>query len=139
MPRRQASWALYNVGEEQFERALRSAARHMGDQLEPTDAGRPGHPAYRLADLGMLLRVSPFPMLRNATVILERLDGRPIAPAEAAPFIAALKRRLDSTATLPGTMAACLLLIGTVMLSAPLLMMARHMDDIVQVVRGLFA
>ena len=140
MPRRQSSWVIYNVGPWQFERALTRALDRLGHTLlarpaEPTDPG----PVFDVPGLALRIRLSPFPLLHNVTCRFERIDGNAIEPRIVAPLMAELRRQLHRTNTMPSASAACFLLIGTAMLSVPLLMMARHMDQIVRVVRSLFA
>ncbi|MCG3181053.1 MAG: hypothetical protein BIFFINMI_03421 [Phycisphaerae bacterium] len=139
MPRRQTSWVVYNVGERQFSRALVRALERLGLASEPMPADPPGHPVLHVPALGLRVRLSPFPLLRNVTCRFERTDGQPIEPADLASLLAGLRDELETTSAMPTASAACFLLIGTVMLSAPLLLMARHMDEIVRVVRNLLA
>jgi len=139
MPRRQSSWVIYNISGRQFLRALGRALDELGHSVRRGEADRAGRPAWTVPALGLRLRVSPFPMLQNVTCMFERIDGAAIVPGQLDALRRSLRRQLGDTRTLPSTSAACFILIGTVMLSAPLLMMARHMDEIVKVVRSLFA
>lgn len=139
MPRRQATWVIYNVSERQFRRALDRCLGRLGLDTTELPTARPGHPLLEIAELGLRIRLSPFPLLQNVSVAFERTDGRPVELDQVEPIRAALADELGSTRTLPSASAACFLLIGTAMLSTPLLMMARHMDEIVKVVRSFFA
>ncbi len=139
MPRRQSSWVIYNISTEKFQRVLGRALDSLGhrERDESSDAG--GRPVWALPALGLRIRVSPFSLLQNVTCLFERTDGMPIAPEQIEPIRRRLHEQLARTDALPSASAACFILIGTVMLSAPLLMMANHMDAIVKVVRSLFA
>ncbi|MDD4888760.1 MAG: hypothetical protein PHU85_02425 [Phycisphaerae bacterium] len=139
LPRRQSSWVVYNVTEKQFQRAFARAVERVGLAGESQEPDRSGRPVWTLPALGLRIRISPFSMLQNVTCLFERLDGEAITANELSPLRRSLQDSLSATHTLPSASAACFLLIGTVMLSAPLLLMARHMDAIVKVVSSLFA
>ena len=139
MPRRQSSWVVYNVSPEGFLRALGRALNAMGHRDRDEGADSTGRPVWTVPALGLRIRVSPFPLLQNVTCLFERTDGLAIAPEQVEPLRSRLHEQLGRTSALPSASAACFILIGTVMLSTPLLMMANHMDAIVKVVRSLFA
>jgi hypothetical protein len=130
---------IYNITVKQFQRALVRSFERAGRPVVREERIAAGLPAWVVASLGLRIRVSPFPLLQNVTCYFERLDGQPVEPAQLEPLRQSLQDSLGSTHTLPSASAACFLLIGTVMLSAPLLLMARHMDTIVKVVSSLFA
>ncbi len=138
-PRRRSCWVVYNVTERQFRRALDAALDSLGHAARDLPAARPGHPTVEVAPLGLRITVSPFPLLANVTCRFERTDGQPVDDARVAPLRDALVGQLQRVHTLPSASAAAFLLIGTAMLSAPLLMMASRMDEIVRVVSDLFA
>jgi len=139
MPRRQPSWVVYNVSPRQFQRALGRALDALGHRERTEESDRAARPVWIVPSLGLRIRVSPFSLLQNVTCLFERTDGQPIAPEQIEPIRRCLHEQLGQTHALPTASAACFLLIGTVMLSAPLLLMANHMDAIVKVVRSLFA
>lgn len=139
LPRRQAGWVVYNVTARQFSRALGRTIERMNQPCRTDEPDRAGRTVWTLPQAGLRIRVSPFAMLQNVTCLFERTDGQPIPAGQLDPLRQSLQENLSGTHTLPSASAACFLLIGTVMLSAPLLLMARNMDAIVKVVRSLFA
>lgn len=139
MPRRQSSWVIYNVSPRQFDRVLRRALDELNHPITDESADEAQRPVWSVPSLGLRITISPFPLLQNVTCRFERLDAGAIQPARIAPLRRRLASKFTSCHTLPSASAAAFILIGTIMLSAPLLMMARHMDEIVRVVRHLFA
>jgi hypothetical protein len=139
LPPKQSSWVIYNVTPRTFYRSLARALGRIGHSIAHDEAHRGGQSVWTVDSLGLRVRVTPFSLLQNVTCTFERLDGLPVRAEQVEPIRRSLRESLGATHTLPSVSAACFLLIGTVMLSAPLLMMARHMDAVVKVVRSLFA
>lgn len=139
LPARNSSWVAYNITARQFLRALQRALGRLGISADRVTVLPGGDEVWTVEHLALRIRVSPFAMLQNVTCRFEHTAGKPVAAGQLSNLRRALNDSLGATHALPSASAAAFLLIGTVMLSAPLFLMARNVDAIVKVVRSLFA
>ncbi len=128
LPTRRGDWVIYNVGHAQFRRLLHRACRRLGWSLREVDDELHASPAHLAIGYAML------PWLRNVSLRLRSLDGAPRRAAQAE-LIAALHAEIRRESTLPSTMGASLVLVGTALLGVPMWDLLHHMDAIVDVVR----
>lgn len=138
LPKARSGWAIYNIDTKSARRLLRDAVDQCG--ANAVDDGQ----HILLPDANITLRIRSFSLLRNVTIVVD--SGTAIPEHTRLQQEALLDklediliRRIQVQWASPSIQAACLLVIGTIMLTLPLFMMARHADAIVQLVGSLWA
>jgi len=106
---------------------IRSALEAMGWRYKPVGGG------YRVTDLDVTVRVGGFSMLRNVSV---RLAGG--SKVLARKFAGQLARTLGRTEAQTHPMAVAMLLVATVMMVAPLALMARRVPELVRLLADIW-
>jgi len=126
VPRHESGWVIYNCSRHELRKALLGALEDAGIDYELVSAQ-----IIRLTRLGLELRLSGLPLLKNTTISFGEGKPRP-------EFLRDLERtlhdRIDRIDSAVNPSGPALLLAGTSMLILPLLMMVRHMDAFVRVV-----
>ncbi len=128
LPGRLDGWVVYNISSARCRATIDAVLAELGW------TGRWTGDSWRGA--GGELHLTSLPLLRNVTIHLE-LGGRDAAP-RIADLDEALQRRLMRIEQLPSTTGACLLLLGVALLTLPMWMMGRHIQDVVEAMVHLF-
>lgn len=129
LPRSGDGFVIYNIAEPRGHRLLDETLTSLGwrggwrDRVWTRDDGR------------LTIRLSGIAILRNVSIHVESSDGA--ARAQLQRLERELSARLRDIAQLPSSMGVCLVLIGAAMLIAPVSMLSRHIDDLVEVMSHL--
>ena len=120
------SWVIYNITAARANKAVADALASAGIDFQC----RRGE--FRLTDRSAVVRLTPFPLLRNVSI---RMTGD--ARGLAGRIEAALAGQLGSIAVETTPMAMALLLVATAMLVAPLAMAAPQAGELVRILTGM--
>jgi hypothetical protein len=119
-------WVIYNLSDYRARRLLDRALRSLGWEYAWEDN------RVRVDQPGLLLTLSPLPLLRNVSI---HVEATTIEQREAA---SQLRQRfsalLSTQQLLPSVGGSCLFLLGVGLLMLPFWMMSRHSDAIAEVV-----
>jgi len=125
LPRRHA-WVIYNLP---ADRAVETIEAALGEaNLYPVATQR----GFKLQENNAFLEIAAFPLLNNVSLRLRDGDVSLARQVEAS-----LASQLARTTTDTSPMAMSLLLVATVMLVAPLAMVAPRVPEIVRLLTGL--
>lgn len=127
-PRPGEGWVLYNIGLDEAMENVERALRETG--LRCTRHGR-----WLRLDAGATLVVSSFPLLRNVSLTVK--GYRPELAESLARFEASLNRGMGRLEAVPSPMAAAFVLVATVVLVAPLVLLADRMPEMVRILTDL--
>jgi len=122
---RGSSWVIYNIPRRRVGEVIARALDQAGFNYEASDGG------YRTIE-GVKVILSCFPLLQNVTVRI--VDGdREVA----ARFYRALEAELSGIRVQSSPMGVAMLLVATVMLVAPLTLVAHRAGEIVRILTDL--
>jgi len=128
LPGRLDGWVIYNISAVRCRATIDAALQELGWSgrwAGDTWRGGPGE-----------LHLTSLPLLRNVTVHVQLNGGG--AAGHVADLDRTLQRRLMRVEQLPSTTGACLLLVGVALLTLPIWMMGRHIQDVVEAMVHLF-
>lgn len=126
-PRRAGNWAVYNIT---LPSAIRAAERALQTMDEPFDRRRR---RLVLRRLGVTLRFSAMPLLRNVSISAEGAGAAEFGGK----FDEPLTGQLAAVPTTATPMAVTFLLVATAMLLAPLGLLADRMPEMVRIITDL--
>ncbi len=125
LPRAGDGFVIYNIAESRCRRLLEETLTALSWR------GRWHDRVWFSDDGSFTIRISGIAALRNASIHVEAADS--LGPARMQQLETELSARLRDVAQLPSSMGVCLVLIGAAMLIAPVSMLSRHIDDLVEV------
>lgn len=123
LPKSNAGWVVYNISPVRCRAVLESCLRQIGWEGTwdaDTWQGEEG-----------TVHVSHLSLLRNCSIHLE-LRGS--ATERATELGGALEERLSRIGQLPSTAGICMLMLGAMLLTVPVWMMGRHIQELVEAV-----
>ncbi|MCP4246708.1 MAG: hypothetical protein GY778_06635 [bacterium] len=130
LPRQDTGWVIYNVSAPRARVLLQRCLRDLGWAFQESG------PEMNVPPLGLTIRLSGLPVLRNVTCSLK--CDRPADRARVCQLLGArLEPALARQDLLPSAAGSCLMLVGIALMILPLWMMSRHSDAVAQVVSGI--
>lgn len=131
LPRRNAGFVIYNISEARCLRLLDDSLRACGR------AGCRHGNTWIADDTRCEIHVRSFSLLRNVSLHVECADPQ-AADEFARSLDRELQRQLDAFSQLPSAMGAGLVLLGLTLMTLPMWMVSRHIDDLVDAMSHLF-
>ncbi len=131
LPRRNAGFVIYNITEARCVRLLDDSLRVCG-----RSGAWQGH-TWIADDSRCEIHVRSFALLRNVSLHVECADSDTANEITHALYTE-LHRQLDGFAQLPSAMGAGLVLLGLTLMTLPMWMVSRHIDDLVDAMSHLF-
>lgn len=131
LPAGDAGWVVYNISTNRLHRLVGASFDALGWEWRRVEN------RYELPGRSLVMSVSGYAFLRNATIQTESLAGG-VDGAGLARFRSQLDAQLRAQELLPSLSGSCMLLLGVGVLIVPLWMMSRHMDVIVELMQRLF-
>lgn len=128
LPGRHAGWVIYNIGSGRGRELVRRCVAELGWGGEWRSGSWSGASGR--------LHVTSLSVLRNITVHVELHS--PEAESQRLALRSLLEERLSRVQQLPSATGACMLLLGVGMLSVPIWIVGRHIEELVEAVVHLF-
>lgn len=123
-------FVIYNVSQSCCTRILENALAHLGV------SGSWDGQSWRADNDQLAIHLRKFSLLRNITLHFEVMG--PDAVGLVDKLGVEMNRRLATVAQLPSAMGACLVLVGLGLLTLPMWMVGRHIQDLVDAMCRLF-